>query len=205
MSTTSRSDEGTAPSVTKIAKQSTAWASATPIWTKTLWTASDYRQRYCGAQSPPSILLLRLRVLQVLVGASSWSRRLWRQRPACPAHGLPCYDTALAVKGYSSTPGITPHAVGLILSNLVRAGCVRVGRSHYDRWATPTPVAAVALLRCGLRAGHVLLRCVLLIALRAGHHVRTGSGQAAEEYGIVGARRQAMVLQALKKRFGRHA
>ena len=50
------------------------------------------------------------------------------------------------------------------------------------------------------------LALVLPSQLRAGHRgVRTGSGQAAEEYGIVGARRQAMVLQGLKKRFGRHA
>ena len=64
--------------------------------------------------------------------------------------------------------------------------------------------AAFKTLELVLR--HELALSPLRIALRAGHRgVRTGSGQAAEEYGIVGARRQAMVLQGLKKRFGRHA
>ena len=61
MSTTSRSDGGMAPSVTKIAKQSAAWASATPTWTATtsigMITAQSQRgstaqsQRGCTAQS----------------------------------------------------------------------------------------------------------------------------------------------------------
>ena len=137
------------------------------------------------------------------------SRRLWRQRPACPAHGLPCYDTALAVKGCSSTPVITSHAVGLILSNLVRAGCVRVGRAALEKmrrrrswWrlrcggdsscsirafsSAHFPLvheAAYKTLELVLR--HEWALSPLRIALRAGHRgVRTGSGQAAEEYGI---------------------
>ena len=163
MSTTSRSDGGTAPSVTKIAKQSTAWASATPTWTTTT-----------------CIGMIRKSV-----------------------------DTALAVKGYSSTPGITPHAVGLILSNLVRAGCVRVGRAALEKmrrrrswWrlrcggdsscsirassSAHLPLvheAAYKTLELVLR--HEWALSPLRIALRAGHRgVRTGSGQAAEEYGI---------------------
>ena len=179
MSTTSRSDGGTAPSVTKIAKQSTAWASATPTWTTTT-----------------CIGMIR-------------KSNAWRYRSARQAPGFPCYNAALAVKGYSSTPGITPHAVGLILSNLVRAGCVRVGRAALEKMRRRR---SWWRLRCGgdstcsIRASssahlplvheaayktlelvirHELALSPLRIALRAGHRgVRTGSGQAAEEYGI---------------------
>ena len=85
----------------------------------------------------------------------------------------------------------------------VRAGCVRVASLHYRHaWATPTPVAAVVLLLwCGLIWYVLLVWYGIGIALRAGHRQRdrpssgvgTGSGQSAEEHGIVGASRQAMV------------
>ena len=136
------------------------------------------------------------------------SRRLWRQRPACPAHGLPCYDTALA-QGYPSTPVIAPHAVRLILHGLpflsvhLELGLILEKMRRRRSWwrlrcggDSSCSIRAFSFAHFPLvhEAAYKTLELVLRhewalsplrIALRAGHRgVRTGSGQAAEEYGI---------------------